>query len=355
MTFDLYATLSYSIFDNTIQDYLIALAVLIVGSAILWIFKNIVLARIRKFAEKTETDYDDLLVDIIAGIGWPFYTYIALYFAIHFLTVPNIVIKISHYVLAGVIILYILTSIMIVINFAKKKILESKKKSEKEADPTIINVLASIVKVLVWVIAALLILQNLGYNVTSIVAGLGVLGIAVAFALQNILSDIFASFSIYFDKPFVVGDKINIGNDTGTVEKIGIKSTRIKTIQGHELIVSNKELTTVRVNNYKGMQSRRVLFTVGVAYETQATILREIPSIISKIITEIKDTKLDRVHLSKMADSSLNYEVVYFVTTGDYTRYMDIQQEINLKILEEFEKRKISIAYPTQKLYISKD
>ena len=185
-------------------------------------------------------------------------------------------------------------------------------------------------------------------------AGLGIGGIAIAFALQNILSDIFASFSIYFDKPFKVDDFIIIGDDKGVVKKIGIKSTRIQTLQGEELVISNKELTESRVHNYKKMERRRIVFVFGVTYETPTEKVKKIPSIIKDIIEKTELADIDRVHFKEFADFSLNFEVVYYLKTSDYAEYMDTQQEINLAMKEHFEKEQIEFAYPTQTVFVHK-
>ena len=197
-------------------------------------------------------------------------------------------------------------------------------------------------------------LSNLGINVTSLVAGLGVGGIAIAFALQNILNDLFSSFAIYFDKPFVVGDFIKIGEHAGTVEKVGIKTTRIRSTTGEELIISNRELTSARVQNFKRLNERRSIFTIGVVYETTAEKLRRIPSIIQTIIESQSLNRFDRVHFKTFGDFSLNFEVSYYVQTTDYKKFMDTQEIVNLKIVEAFEKEGISMAYPTQTIYLEK-
>lgn len=201
---------------------------------------------------------------------------------------------------------------------------------------------------------AIIVLENLGYNVKSLATGLGIGGIAVALAMQNVLSDIFASFSIYFDQPFRVGDFIVIGNERGTVKNIGVKSTRLQSLQGEELIISNKELTQAQIHNYKKMQRRRIVFGFGVVYDTPVAKLKKILDIVKEITESIDIVDLDRVHFTKFGDYSLQFEVVYFLNSNDYTKYMDIQQEINLKIKEKFEKEKIKMAFPTQTIQVDK-
>ena len=256
-----------------------------------------------------------------------------------------------------VLVFFILAIIVIqkIIDYGFKKLLKKRQKEDKgKFDPTVINLFQKISRIILWAIALLIFLQNLGYDITALIEGLGIGGIAIAFALQNVLSDIFSSFTIYFDKPFEVGDFIIIGNDKGTVKSIGIKSTRIETLQGEELIVSNKELTETRVNNYKKMKKRRIVFNFGVIYDTPIEKIKKIPQIVKNIIHNIKITEIDRVHFTKFGDSSLDFEVVYYINSSEYNDYMDTQQDINLKIKQEFEKENIAFAYPTQTVFVNK-
>ena len=253
------------------------------------------------------------------------------------------------YILIITLTYYIIKAIQIAIDYSSQKYIETtgRKKS-------ISKLMSTIVKIIVWLIAIMLILQNMGIKITSLIAGLGVGGIAIAFALQNVLSDIFASFSIYLDKPFEEGDFIVIGTDSGTVKHIGIKSTRLKTLKGQELVVSNRELTEARINNFKKMEKRRVLFNVGITYHTPIAKMKKIPSFVKEIFKSVKDATLDRVHFSEFGDFSLNYEIVYFVKSKDYKKYMDINQKVNLAIKGKFEKEKIEFAFPTQSIYLEK-
>ncbi len=211
-----------------------------------------------------------------------------------------------------------------------------------------------VLKVLIWGFGFVLILDNLGYKVSTVLAGLGIGGIAVALAAQAIFKDLFSYFIIIFDKPFEVGDFIIVGDLMGTVENIGLKTTRIRSISGEEMIFSNSDLTDSRVKNFKRMYNRRVVFQLGVTYDTPLEKLKQVPGLIKNIIENIKDTKFDRAHFFKYGDFALIFEVVYFVQGSDYYRYMDIQQEINFRIMEEFTRLKIEFAFPTQTVYIHK-
>ena len=209
-------------------------------------------------------------------------------------------------------------------------------------------------RALIWSLVVLLTLDNLGVNITALVAGLGIGGIAIALAVQNVLGDLFASLSITLDKPFVIGDFLIIGDFLGTVEYIGIKSTRLRSLSGEQIVLSNADLLGSRIRNYGRMFERRVLFTLGVTYETPREKLRQLPEILRRIVEGEADTRFDRSHFAKYGPASLDLEIVYYVLSPDYNRYMDIQQAINLRIHEEFEKLGVEFAYPTQKLWIAR-
>ncbi len=336
------------------KNYLIALAVLGVAIGFIKVFKQLVITKLKKATAKTRTDFDDLLIKIIATIGWPFYLVLSLYLALQFVSPPDFIQKALHWAVVITLTYYAMRAIQRIIDYTFHKIIEKRQQEEKVSDTTVIDLLGKILKISLWVVALILVLSNLGYNISTLIAGLGIGGVAIAFALQNILGDIFAAFSIYFDKPFQIGDFILVGEDLGVVRKIGIKTTRIQTLHGEELVVSNKELTETRVHNFKKMERRRIAFSFGVIYETPTEKLKKIPQIIKEIITKVELADIDRVHFKRFGDFSLDFEVVYYLNTNDYNKYMDTQQEINLAIKERFEKEGIEMAYPTQTLYVNR-
>jgi len=199
-----------------------------------------------------------------------------------------------------------------------------------------------------------MIMATLGYNVSSIVAGLGVGGIAIALALQNILSDLFSSFSIYFDKPFAVGDYIITGDQEGEVEKIGLKTTRIRSLRGEEIIVSNRELTNGIIQNFGTLKRRRVLDNLTLTYETSNKKLNKLPEALQKIIDNVQDASFDRIHFKSFGSSALEFELVYYIESNDYLDFVRIQHEVNMDMKTWFEKQKINFAYPTQTVYHQK-
>jgi small-conductance mechanosensitive channel len=228
--------------------------------------------------------------------------------------------------------------------------------SKAEQNKAIANALHLIqlfARVVVWSIALLLILNNLGFDVTALVAGLGIGGIAIALAAQNILGDLFASLAIVLDQPFVVGDFVIVGSQMGTIERIGIKTTRIRSLSGEELICSNADLLGSRINNYKRMTERRVVFTIGVTYQTPADKVEKLPGMLRTAVESQDQVRFDRAHLARYGDFALVYEIVYWVLTPDYNLYMDIQQRINFSIYRQLQDEGIEFAYPTQTIHMA--
>jgi len=338
---------TYTIFNNELSLYLKSLGLFIVLMLGFKIFNSVILKKLSHIVNKTKISFDDALIDIVNSIKPSFYIYLSFYLSTKMLNFPFFLDKILDIILLIWIVTQAMVAVQILINYFAAKVINTDDPGEKAA----IDLLTKAIKFALWVVAILFILSNLNVNITSFVAGLGIGGVAIAFAIQNILSDLFGSFAIYFDKPFVVGDYIVFGDQKGTVEKIGIKTTRLRSLFGEEIVVSNKDLTSSIVRNFRKMKERRVVFNFGVTYDTPTEKLREIPQIIKKIIEEFEIARLDRVHFKKFSDFSLDFEVSYYLSTPDYNKYMDVQQEINLKIMDVFNEKKIEFAFPTQTIY----
>lgn len=348
----LQAFLELKFWNNTVLDYLIFLGSLIASFILLLIFKRIVLHRLIKWADKTPTSLDDMLLKSFKKYVLPLLFIGALYINTKWLTLSDGVAKaIDILALAAVMILgAVVISTLLIYLFNKYF-----EKKQRSVDKLAMRWIGALIKAIVWVGALLLFLDNLpGVEITTLVAGLGIGGIAVAFAAQAILEDIFSFVTIFFDRPFEIDDFIIVDDLSGTVEHIGIKTTRVRSISGEQLVFSNKDLTNSRVHNYKRMQNRRVVFSLGVTYDTAFDKLKEIPALIKDIIDAVDKTQFDRAHFNEFADSSLNFEIVYYVLSQDYAVYMDVQQDINLGIKEAFDARGIEFAFPTQTLYLQK-
>lgn len=337
---------------NTVQDFIITAGAFILFLAILKLFQTIILKRLKKLALKTKTDIDDTLIKIVNTLKPPFYSFLAFYFAMQFLNLNYICAKVLYAALLVWVMYQIIIAVQILINYIVRKKVGDE---DDEAAKSAAQMLSGVSKFALWVFGALFVLSNLGVNVTSLIAGLGIGGIAIALALQNILGDLFSAFSIYFDKPFKVGDFIVLGDKMGSVKKIGIKTTRIQTPQGEELVVSNSELTKSQIRNFGVMEKRRNLHHIGVSYSTSPEKLKNIPKMIKGIIDKQDNAEYSRVHFNGFGDYSLTFQIVYYVLSGDYAIFMDTQQSINLQIIEKFKEQGIEIAFPTQTIYLQKN
>ncbi len=345
------AILHQTLFGNRILDYLICLAIFVVGFFIVRILRAIVFKRLEKWAEKTSITLDDFLIVIVEKTLLPLLYFGVFYFGLRSLTLhPNFDRTIE---VLGVLLLTVL-GVRFLVGIVEYTIKDYwlKKHPHAARVETIKGILPAI-KVVIWGLALVFLLDNLGLRISTVIAGLGIGGVAIALASQAILKDLFSYFSILMDRPFEVGDFLILGDYLGTVEHIGIKTTRLRSLSGEQIVISNTDLTDSRVRNYKRMGKRRVLFRLGVTYQTSLEHLKEIPTVIKSVIEGIEETAYDRAHFASYGDFSLIFETVYYVLDRDYNKYMNIQQEINFAINEEFAKRGIEFAYPTQTLFLS--
>jgi len=344
--------LNREIFQNRVADYLVFLIVLVAGIVIITIFKRVVLGRLKRWAKTTTWNIDEFIIDIIRKMLVPIAYYGVFLLASKNLALPRLLERAIE--VAGMVLVAFLSAqaLIAVARFAIRTYIETAEKGS--ARERSLQGFMTLIRVVVWGLATVFLLDNLGFRINTVIAGLGIGGIAVALAAQNILGDLFAYFTIMFDKPFEIGDFLIVGEYMGVVNHLGVKTTRIGSLGGEQIIMSNKDLTDSRVRNYKRMEKRRVLFRLGVTYQTPYEKLKEIPGIIRGIIEGIEDTVYDRAHFFSYGDFSLVFEVVYYVMSNDYTKYMNIQEQINFRIHEEFEKRKIEFAYPTQTLFLNK-
>lgn len=338
--------------ENSVKDYLISLAFVVLGFTLLKLFKNYLLHRLKGFVSKTESNIDDIALQVIEKFGIPILRVLFIYWALELLTLHSKVDKWLD-IAYGVVTLYFIISFLLTLI---RKVLEAQVMKQENGETKLrqIGGIMVVVNITFWAIGLLLFLSNLGYNVTTVLTGLGIGGIAIALAAQNILGDLFNYFVIFFDRPFEVGDFITVDDKKGTVEYIGIKTTRLRSLTGEQIIIANSNLTSSRIHNYKRLESRRVIFNLGVVYGTPLEKLKQIPAMVKAIIEKQEFTKFDRVHFMHYGDYSLNYEVVFFVDNPHYHIYMDILQQINFDIYEQFAAEQIDFAFPTQTLFLNK-
>ncbi len=344
-------SLSTIFLNNSLASYLRAILVILTVYMLINFFDRILLNRLSKLFEKYSSSFADLFKEITEKRVYPLIYFLTFYIIFTQLRTVAMLDKIIRIILIILTVIYAVLVLQDVLTYIIKKYWDKKQKTEEQQKLLTITLIA--VKIVIWSIALLFVLDNLNIEITGLITGLGIGGIAVAFAAQNILNDLFNYFTIFFDKPFDIGDFVIVGNYKGSIEHIGVKTTRIRSLSGEQLIISNTDLVNSRVNNYKRMEKRRINFSFGVTYDTPLEKLKQIPEIIENIIKEVEGTEFDRAHFSEYAEFSLLFQVVYYVNDSDYKVYMDIQQKINYRLYEELEKLGVEFAFPTQTIHLS--
>ena len=339
---------------NTVREYLTSAGVFVGVLFVLPIARAIILRRLKAFSERTANDLDDLLHDLLRRVVGPVvYLFTALYFGTLFLTLPESLGLLVQSLLIIVLAIKVAQVLQGLAAYGVRKWTEPTAKADPASAAMLRNV-TWVVQLMIWAATVLFIFDNLGINITAFVASLGIGGVAVALAAQSVLGDAFSSFAIFLDKPFQVGDFIIVGDLLGTVEQVGFKTTRIRSLGGEQLIFSNSDLTSSRIKNYKRMRERRVVFSLGVIYQTPLEKVKALPPMIKRVVDEHEHARFDRAHFKSFGDFALIYEVVYYVLRPDYNTYMDLQQSMNFRLMEEFEKAGLEFAYPTQQLFVTR-
>ena len=328
---------------NTSGQYITALIIFLSLLLIYFLYKLVLVDRLNnKFKQ------NDLIKGLITTISnllsLPVIILTGFWLMTFVLELPELMINMIYWIFLLTFSLYLLYSLFEFIEILGKIV----KNKTKQAH--MVDFLEFTLRILITIIVVLWILHSIGININSFLAGLGIFGLGFAFALQNVFSDLFASITIFVDRPFEIGDTIRIGEDIGTVEKIGLKSTQLRTPLGNQLIISNQELTNQRIHNMKRMNKRKVDFILGVSYETPVNKLEKIPNWIEEIINNHKDTEFEFAYFTEMASSSLNYRIVYFINNSNAQNWLSNQQSINIEILRKFNDENIDIPYPTQKI-----
>jgi len=338
---------------NSVIMWAAALIAAVVIYTFLSILRRGVGSRLKRMADSTANDLDDFIADIVqVRTKKILFFALAVYGASLLLTLPP---DLQRILLGTVFVLLFLQFGLWgngMINFLVTR--RASKDGIDELNLEAYSVITWIVKAALWTIVVLLALNNLGIEITALIAGLGISGIAIALAVQNILGDLFASLSIVMDRPFVIEDFIIVGDQMGTVEHVGLKTTRVRSLSGEQIIFSNTDLLGSRIRNFRRMNERRVLFTIGVTYQTRADKLERIPDMIREIIEAQEPVRFDRAHFASFGDFSLNFETVYWVLDRDYALYMGVQQAINLALFRKFEEEEIEFAYPSQTIFLEK-
>jgi small-conductance mechanosensitive channel len=349
---DVRELLSYEFFGNSIVAWMASVGSFVLVWAVLAIVRRIVRKRLLAPVGAGASQALQIASHVAAHTGGWYLILIALYVGSRFLEPGRWTDMIPRIVTIGLVLQLGLWA-----TAALAKFLTLRRAHQLAADPSAVaalDLVGFVMRLVVWVAVLLVLLDNLGVNITTLIAGLGVGGIAVALAAQNVLGDLFASLSIVLDKPFVVGDFIAVGEFLGSVEHVGLKTTRLRSLSGEQLVFSNADLLSSRVRNYGRMFERRVVFSIGVTYQTPADKVRMIPTMIREIVESQDHVRFDRAHFQAFGDSALQFEVVYYVLSAAYNMHMDIQQNINLTLLERFAEHGIEFAYPTQTLFLTR-
>ena len=343
--------LEWQFYHNSLQAWVVAGIVFVVIGTTLLIARTLLARRLEKVAARTSTTADDAVVDLLRRTRYFFILTAAVAGATFFLDLPKRALAVGH--VLGTIALILQFAIWGngLITFWFQNYAERKADSDV-ASRTTIAAFSFVARAILWTMLLLVTLNRLGIDVTALVTGLGVGGIAVALAVQNVLGDVFAALAIVLDKPFVVGDAISVDTLTGTVENVGLKTTRIRSVNGEQLIFSNTDLLKSRIRNFKRMQERRVVLTIGVSYDTPPDTVARIPTMLREAVEAQEQVRFDWSHFMSYGDSSLVFETVYFVLTADYLTFANVNQAVNLAVLRRFSAEKIDFAFPTRTIVV---
>ena len=342
--------LDQTVFGNTLGAWLIAAGVYAATTLALWLLERYALRAFTRFARSTQTSADDLVADVLGETKFGLILFVALFAASLALELDPAVTLVIRRAAAIAIVIQGGIWASAALTFWVSRFVDRMAGQDAEA-VTMVSALSFVGRLAVWSVVLLLILDNLGVEVAALLAGLGIGGIAIALAAQNVLGDLLASLSIILDKPFVIGDFLVVGDQQGTVESIGLKTTRLRSLGGEQLVLGNSDVINTRIRNLGRMADRRGALRIGVTYDTPREVLAQIPGWIEEIVDAQEEVRYDRSHLSGFGDSAVEFDTIFYMTVPEYVRFMDAKQAILLAIHERFEEAGVEIAYPTQVVY----
>jgi small-conductance mechanosensitive channel len=343
-----FAFLKFDYLGNSVSEYMLAAATFL---GVLWGFllaRRIILGRLRALALMTTTKLDDIAVEMLEKVKAPECYAVAFYIALRPLAVHPRFDRGVHIVVIILVAYRLVTMFQTAVAYGVEKLILAEGADVAHRDTAATVTFAA--QGLIWVGAFLFVLSNLGFNVTSMVAGLGISGIAVALAAQAVLGDLFSAVAIYLDKPFIVGDFIRVGDIGGTVEHIGVKTTRVRSINGELLVYPNAALTSQRIQNFKQLTERRSVIAFSLPGDTAPSILKKVPGHGRSAVGKAKDARLDRSHMTGVSDGALQFELVFYVRGADYNAYMDAQEAVLLDLLESLRLEGVSITGPARRI-----
>ncbi len=342
--------LQLSFFNNPVVNYIWAFSILVVGLLITRIvIRKILICWLVNKTKETTAQWNDIVCDLIKTTIVPLCELLVVYISLQlivFSVTASVWVNRVFFLFAVVIVTKSVSSMVKnwIYHLLKKQYSTS---SSHENFKGLIQIITGFI----WVVSSLIVLDYFGVDVTALIASVGILGLAGAMAARGIVEDIICYFTIILDKPFEAGDYIAFSDQSGTLKAIGLASSRIQSLSGEEIVLSNSQLINNLIQNYKKMEERRASFSIGILYETPSSLVKEVPALIQTIIEEKTNVRFGRCHFKNFGNFSLNFETVYYVLNNNYDEFMDVQQSINLSIFERFEEKGIEFAYPTQLVY----
>ena len=346
---DLEKLIAHKYFGSTLREWLVAAGISVAVTSGLVVARRFAQRRTRDWAAHTAGRVQGLVSALLGSLRLLFFVALGLWLASEYVTLSA---RSQRFLRVGMTLFSLIQiglSLQAAVKTLSKEWTTAGANGEAKTAASATTFLASLA---IWTVLVVMALSTLGFEISALVAGLGVGGVAAALAVQSILGDLLASLSIYFDRPFNLGDFIVVGQEMGTVEKIGLRTTRVRSLGGEQIVFANGDLTKSRIRNYQRMEQRRVVFTLGVEYGTTLEQLREIPVLIKSIVEAREGTRFDRAHFKEFGDYALTFEVVYYVLSSDYNAYMDRQQAINFEVFRQFGERGIQFAFPTRTLLV---
>jgi small-conductance mechanosensitive channel len=341
-------------YGNSVQAYIVAAGIAVVAFTIATIVRLIVVRRLRGVVEETHTRLDDIVYELVKKTRFWVIVILSMYLGSLALELDYDRTRIYRTIAVAALTLQGGIWVTSAINAALAEYRRRKEDEGNTSSVGAVTLIALVGRFFTWVIVALVILDNLGVDVTTLVAGLGIGGVAFALAIKNILSDLLSSVTIMLDRPFEVGDYIVVGDSGGTVENIGIRSTRLRASSGEQLVFGNDDLLTSRIRNMKRMEDRRAVLTLRVGYDTPPDKIERIPDMVQRIVENRDQVRFDRAHITSLGDSALVVEGIYYLTDPDYQLFLDTQQAVNLEIIRAFERNGIEWALPAQTVHVNK-
>ncbi len=334
---------------NPVLRWLKAGGLAFVAAGILYVLRGFALRYLNRLAKRTVNRIDDIIAGTLSKTSLIAIVAVSCYVAGHYLMFGKRVDRVLNIGLAVAFSIQfaIWLQTFIALSLDEWRVRHNDKRNHASMAATI----RFVSRLIIWTLVSLFIASNLGLRLDAVITGLGIGGVAAALAVQSVLGDLFASLSIYFDRPFEIGDFVIVDEYLGVVEQVGLRSTRVRALSGEQVVFPNADLSRSRIRNYGRMFERRIVFKLGVTYQTHPSKLEAIPGIVRTAVEAQKNARFDRCHFFQYGDFSLNYEIVYFVLSPDYNTYMDIQQAVNLQIFRDFAAQNIDFAYPTQTLY----